>query len=108
VSNQSPRPRAPGDYSGESPGGAYLEEIRRAIQPLENPQEPRPPSAELVEFARPSDEQPGSFDAGAVLARIDRGEVDSSGGLVHSETVRLLAVACQKLVAGPMKKPPTP
>lgn len=90
-------------------GSAYLEEIRRTMQRDDAREDDASDASSAASSPRseesgengpwlgPADE---AFDAHRVLAAIDAGQFDRSGGLAHLETVRLLAVACRRLTAG--------
>lgn len=97
-------------------GSAYLDEIRRSMEAGEGKEKGSPEGPSKVDFpptevgstseenAAACDFGPASadvpFDPRRVLQAIDSGEFDQSRGLVHLETVRLLAAACRRLVAG--------
>jgi voltage-gated potassium channel len=79
-------------------GSAFLEEIRHSVH---QPVAARPASSD-AEAPVPEILQSmtqGSFDPHEVLLAIDEGTLQSGRGLVHLETVRLLAVACRLLIA---------
>jgi voltage-gated potassium channel len=78
-------------------GSAFLEELRRSVQPQEKG-EPANPGLEVPVPDYLQAMTAGRFDPARVLKAIDEGALNGPRSLVHLESVRLLAVACRVLL----------